>query len=185
MAKIQQLDFFKSFQCEPSLYIPKVKWKVFDNLMQEVLTEYKNSEKQKFRKIHALINIIYIEFSRLYIKQDSTKKQSYLLKLNQFEELIETNFRSIKKASDYAELLNISEKHLNRITKDCLNKTSTQLITDRIMLEVKRLLIHNELNVSEIAYKLGYTDNSYFTRLFKKHSGETPLAFLNKYNTSS
>lgn len=185
MTKIHDLDFFKSFQCEPSLYIPKAKREVFNSLMQEIMSEYKNSEKQKLQKIHALVNIVYIEFSRLYVKQDSVKKQTYLPKLHRFEELIEEHFYNMKKVSDYAELLNITEKHLNRISKDCLNKTCTQLITDRIILEAKRLLIQNKLNVSQIAYKLGYTDNSYFTRLFKKHSGETPLAFLNRYHSNS
>ena len=75
--------------------------------------------------------------------------------------------------------MNLSEKHLNRMSKDCLNKTTTQLIAERIMLESKRLLIHSKQNISEIAAELGYENNSYFSRFFKKHSDKTPIQFLN------
>ena len=74
----------------------------------------------------------------------------------------------------------MSEKHLNRISKACLNKTTTDLITDRIILEAKRELTHSNLTVREIADKLGYFDNSYFARLFKKKSGQTPIEFIKK-----
>jgi AraC-like DNA-binding protein len=90
-------------------------------------------------------------------------------------------FKSKKYPHEYALLMNLSEKHLNRISKECLNKTTTDLIAERIILEAKRLLIHSKHTVTEVASELGYDDNSYFSRFFKKNSGETPVEFLNKY----
>jgi AraC-like DNA-binding protein len=77
-------------------------------------------------------------------------------------------------------MMAMSEKHLNRISKACLNKTTTDLITDRILLEAKRSLTHTTLCIGEIAENLGYLDNSYFARFFKKKTGETPLEFMKK-----
>ena len=76
----------------------------------------------------------------------------------------------------------ISEKHLNRICKECLNKTTSDLIMDRIMLEAKRMLVHSTKSVPEIAEQLGYLDSSYFSRLFKKKCGKTPIEFANSLN---
>ena len=79
--------------------------------------------------------------------------------------------------------MNLSEKHLNRISKECLNKTTSALIAERITLEAKRLLIHSKYTVTEVASELGYDDTSYFSRFFKKNCGETPIQFLSKYRT--
>jgi AraC-like DNA-binding protein len=66
---------------------------------------------------------------------------------------------------------------LNRICNEILQKTTTEVITDRIILEAKRMLMDKGLTVNEIATKLGFDDYSYFTRLFKKKSGITPTNF--------
>jgi AraC family transcriptional activator of pobA len=175
---VQDFDFFKSFQSAAHLQLPKENLLKLIPLTEEMLREYKSPNKFVFEKVHALISLVYIELSRNYNQGQKKKTSRYLQKLNEFEMLIENNFKKIRSANEYANKLNISEKHLNRISRECLNKTSTQLITDRIILEAKRLLIQSKLNVNEIADELGYTDTSYFVRLFKKHCGETPLKFL-------
>ena len=98
-----------------------------------------------------------------------------------FPHNIDVYFKTKKYAHEYASLMNISEKHLNRICKECLNKTTSEIIAERIIIEAKRLLIHKQHSVSEIAANLGFDDNSYFSRFFKKNCGETPIHFLKKY----
>ena len=149
--------------------------------MNEIVTEYANTDFFKWQKIHSLIVLVYIQISRENNPLRNIKNQTYLAKLKQFEDLIEENFRSEKFVKDYAAKLNITEKHLNRVTKSCIGKTSTQLISERIVLEAKRMLIYSTLNVSQIAEELGYFDNSYFVRFFKKNVGITPNVFLIKY----
>jgi AraC-like DNA-binding protein len=149
--------------------------------MNELVTEYGNNDFYKWQKIHALILLVYIEISREKHTLGNSKNQTYLTKLRQFEDLIEENFRSDKFVKDYAFKLNITEKHLNRVAKSCVGKTSTQLISERTILEAKRMLIYSKLNVTQIGEQLGYLDNSYFVRFFKKNVGITPFAFLVKY----
>lgn len=74
-------------------------------------------------------------------------------------------------------MLYITPNYLNGICKDMLGKSAGQVIRDRILLEAKRLLVNAEMNVEEIAAKLHFSDNSYFTKFFKKYTGLTPDAF--------
>jgi AraC-like DNA-binding protein len=62
-------------------------------------------------------------------------------------------------------------------------KSAGELIRQRVLLEAKRLLAHTKLSVSEISFKLGFEDNSYFGRFFKKYNGLTPERFrINQLN---
>lgn len=129
----------------------------------------------------SLIDLVYIQMARLYTEQQGKQesKVSYLLKLQAFEQLVNKEFKREKSPNYYANELNMSIKHLNRIVKETLNITASKFIADRIILEAKKLLIHADYRVVEVADALGYEDTSYFIRFFKKHAGVTP----NKFNT--
>lgn len=182
-SSLQDFTFFSSFQVSPITRLKSNLLQKFKGLMAEILEEYQSHKSMKLQKIHVLINLLYIELSRIYLPSETINHKTYILQLRKFEQIIEVNYKTLKSAGEYASILNISEKHLNRITKTCLNKTSTQLIAERVLLEAKRMLIHSSLNVTEVGEALGYSDKSYFIRFFKKNIGETPLAFLNRYKS--
>ena len=178
---IKDFHFYNSFQGTPYFQLTEKQLNKVNFAMNELVTEYGNNDFYKWQKIHALILLVYIEISREKHTLGNSKNQTYLTKHRQFEDLIEVNFRSDKFVKDYAFKLNITEKHLNRVAKSCVGKTSTQLISERTILEAKRMLIYSKLNVTQIGEQLGYFDNSYFVRFFKKNVGITPFAFLVKY----
>jgi AraC family transcriptional activator of pobA len=91
--------------------------------------------------------------------------------------LLESNFNTVTNIDFYAGKLGISSKRLNQILKEKLDKTGTQIIHDRIILEAKRRIIHTEVTIKEIAYDLGFSDRPYFSRFFKKQTGQTPEEF--------
>ncbi len=80
-------------------------------------------------------------------------------------------------ASDFASQLNVHVNHLNRAVKDTAEKTTSQIITERILQEAKILLKHSPWNVSEISYGLGFTETTHFNNFFKKHVQLSPLKF--------
>ncbi|MDO8999717.1 MAG: helix-turn-helix transcriptional regulator [Bacteroidota bacterium] len=180
VTSILNFPFFNSIHSPPIVLLSSKNKEKIKNLFIDINTEYLENNLLKNQKLHALVTLAYIELSRLYKEKEISSNQTYRSKLRQLENLIDLNFKTIKYATDYANLMAISEKHLNRISKTCLNKTTTDIITDRIILEAKRILTHTSASISEISEDLGYLDHSYFARLFKKKTGKTPLEFRKK-----
>lgn len=97
--------------------------------------------------------------------------------ISEFTELVDIKFHEQHQVCYYADKLNITSGHLNDVIKKEMNTSAKQFIQNRILLEAKRLLSYTDLSVTEISWKLGYTDSSYFVRLFKKQAGITPSRF--------
>ncbi|MES1226114.1 MAG: AraC family transcriptional regulator [Bacteroidota bacterium] len=158
-----------------------------NEIFSEIVDEYKRTELLKFQKISSLLNVLYITLSRIYLpdKIIQSKNFNYLGRLKQFDQLIEKHFMEYKYPKDYALLMHMSEKHLNRICKTCLNKTTSELIIERIVLEAKRRLAFAGNSVSQIADELGYSNSSYFIRFFKKKTGKTPVEFMHEFRETT
>ena len=98
-------------------------------------------------------------------------------KFTRFFTLIEENYMTTREASVYAEMLGTSYKSLNRICKLAVNQTAKQLIDAHTILEAKRNLVIEDLQVQTLAYKLGFEEVSNFVKYFKKHTLVTPSKF--------
>ncbi|MCE3229064.1 MAG: helix-turn-helix protein [Bacteroidetes bacterium] len=182
--KTEHYPFFSSIHNAPLLRLNLVSLKTITAIFKEMLQEYGGNEVLKLNKLHCLVNLIYIELARKYNPQQEIRSEKYLVSLKKLEELIDKNFKSIKYPYEYAEMMHLTEKHLNRISKECLGKTTSDLIAERILLEAKRLLVHSHDSVSEISDQLGFTEPSYFSRLFKKRTGSTPAQFRSDHKTA-
>ncbi|UJH67713.1 helix-turn-helix domain-containing protein [Allomuricauda sp. SCSIO 65647] len=102
-----------------------------------------------------------------------------------FMELLERQFpiespmqrMRLRSASDFARQLGVHVNHLNRALKEILQKSTSILITERVVQEAKILLRHTNWNVSEIAHTLGFEETAHFSNFFKKHANHSPIAF--------
>lgn len=94
-----------------------------------------------------------------------------------FKDILEKNYKSHKAVSEYASELNITEKKLYNATIQIFGKSPKEMIDERLLLEIKRLLAHTNTNVKEIAYEMGFDEPSYFIKYFKKHTNQTPVEF--------
>jgi len=99
------------------------------------------------------------------------------LQLVRFINLINENYTKGYTIRDYARLLHISSRGLSELTHQRLNKTPSQMIQERIILEAQRMLLYSNLNISQIGYRLGFDDPSYFVKYFKKQTHISPLEF--------
>jgi AraC family transcriptional activator of pobA len=129
--------------------------------------------------IRSFLDIILISCSRLYPESTNEKSKKSSLLVKRFKQLIEEKFHQNLSVKDYAELLSVTPNHLSETVKTLTGRTSTDLINDKMILEVKRMLMHTDLTVSEVAYQLNFSDQSYFSRYFKKNTGQTPIEFRN------
>jgi len=102
-----------------------------------------------------------------------------------FTELLERQFPietpakrfTMRSAKDFADQLAVHVNYLNRAIKQTTGKTTTDVITERLLGEAKILLRHTDWNVSEIGYSLGFDEPSHFNNFFKKQTRFTPTAF--------
>ena len=116
----------------------------------------------------------------LYSKHNSAARVSSL-----FAELLERQFPvesphqrlTLRTAKDFADRLSVHVNHLNKVLKENTGKTTTELISSRLIKEAKILLKQTDWNISEIAYSLGFEELAHFSNFFKKQTSFTPLAF--------
>lgn len=151
---------------------------------ESLFDEYSNDQLFKEIKLVNLIQQIYIDLTRMYSIELGDKKHlslSYLTILEQLESLINHHYLQEKSPQFYAQKLNISGKHLNRVVRATVNKTTSTLIMDRNMLEAKRRMVHTHDSLSHIAYALAFSDYAYFSKVFKLKTGMSPLQFRKKY----
>jgi len=81
----------------------------------------------------------------------------------------------LRTAKDYAERLAVHSNHLNKVLKESTGKTTTEHISSRLIQEAKILLRQTDMNISEIAYSLGFEQLSHFSSFFKKQTSLTPI----------
>lgn len=181
---LSQFPFYFTHENPPILNLNKEEMNRVEHLFKDIHTEYLTDEIYKYERLNSLINQLYIDLTRCYANINPTKSgvsKSYLNILEQFQNMVEQFFKTEKSASFYADKLNITTKHLNRVTKNTLNKTCSTVIRERILLEAKRLLVHSNSPLSLIASQLGFYEYSYFSKIFKAHEGITPYDFRKKY----
>jgi AraC-like DNA-binding protein len=99
------------------------------------------------------------------------------VQLVKFINLIEENYTKGLTVAEYAHELFVSSRTLSDLTNQLLNKTPSFMIQERIILEAQRLLLHSNLNINQIAYRLGFDDPSYFVKYFRKHTQAAPSEF--------
>lgn len=128
--------------------------------------------------LRAYLDMILVYSSSLYKIYDTalTKGKGHLL-VKRFFQLLEENYHKNISINEYASMLAITPNHLTQAVKQLTGKTSNEIIQEKQILEIKRLLVHTNMGVSEIANYLNFADQSYFTKFFKRITGVTPLRF--------
>lgn len=153
----------------------------FFHLIAQMQAEMQKPElaQQELLVLHLkifMINAIRIRTGGQKAKELVTKSRGPLV-LRDLQEAIETNYKKKHTARAYADLLNISPKSLSRLVKTHFNKTLTGLISERIIMEAKSELYLTSKPVKTIAYTLGFSDEYYFSRFFKKNAEVSPQLF--------
>lgn len=155
-----------------------VKYKLL-NIVREIVAELKTEELRKDEVLVSYLKILLVLATRIKIQQQSIQERNVvngkqLAIVQNLRNAIEENFRLMHSASDYADMLQVTPVALARVTKNHFNKTLSDLITERIIVEAKRELYLTNKTVKEIAYELGYDDEYYFSRMFKVKTEISP-----------
>jgi AraC-like DNA-binding protein len=95
----------------------------------------------------------------------------------QYSDLLNIHIERKQNITFYAGALKITPNHLNKSVKSVTGKTAIRLLNETRLAEARFRLKHTDATVSEIAYHLGFEDQSYFSRFFKKATGIAPMEF--------
>jgi AraC family transcriptional activator of pobA len=181
--RITDYPFYSSVYNSPKLEVPKSRLNDVLPYFQSIHDEYRHNRLLRAQKSCLDIAALYTELTRLYIidEKPDNPGELYFATYRTLQGLIDTRYREFKSPQDYANLLMVSEKHLNFISKNTVNRTISQLINDRVLLEAKKMLVYSGKSISQISVHLGFSDASYFSRFFKKNAGTTPRNFMRSH----
>jgi len=155
--------------------------RMFEEINSDYIHKYDVLRNLVFELLHFAMKIQpAINFNKQQI--NASKRISVL-----FLELLERQFPvddnhqkiNLRSASEFANQLNVHVNHLNRSIKETTQKTTSQIVAERIIQESKIMLKHSNWSVSEIAFALGFTEVTHFNNFFKKHVLVSPLKFRN------
>lgn len=172
VSSFQNYPFFQlgNSHCKLTIHDSKQLRNDFERLLGE--TNSQTNPSMVFLLIQLVLQQSLNEFQTTY--QKTSKVDS---KLWDFFSLLEKNFKDQKTTSYYAKEMGISTGSLNQLCQNEYGKSAKSVIQERLVLEIKRLLLHSDLNINQIALTLGFVDNSYFSKFFKTHTANSPENF--------
>jgi AraC-like DNA-binding protein len=141
------------------------------NIFQSIATEYDKRETNYQVLIQTYLQLL---FNLLDRQTGQDLSIPYPAQLKIFFSMLESQFKTNREVSSYSNQLNITPKALNTICQKYLHKTAGTVINEKITAESKKLLLYSHLNLTELAYELGFSDPSHFNKFFKKQTGVLP-----------
>jgi AraC family transcriptional activator of pobA len=173
---------FNNIYQPPYVLLSEDKLKDIYSLIEQMKTEMQNSALAQHELLISYLKIFLITASRLKTEQspelqNKAEAGSEPFILQNLKDAIEEHYKTKHSAGDYADLLNISPNALAKISKNYFNKTLTDLISERIIIEAKRELYLTSKTVKLIAYELGFNDEYYFSRFFKNNTNISPKLY--------
>lgn len=140
-------------------------------MMERLKEESVNTDPDRLVLSQSFVKALLMTASRSKVRGDESSAKSTIAAspvAGELRQLIDGNFREKRSPADYAEMLKLSPKALGRMTKAQWGKTISQLLQERLIIEAKRELYLTDKPIKRIAMDLGFTDEYYFSRFFKK-----------------
>jgi AraC family transcriptional regulator, transcriptional activator of pobA len=149
-----------------------------ETLFKKGIAEIAKGENYSVELLRSVLDLILTSCAILYKTDQNllTKGKGHLV-VKRFFQMVEDNYLNNLSVNEYADKLAITPNHLTQTVNQLTGKTSSQIIKSKQVLEIKRLLVHSNLTVTEIANRLNFPDQSYFTRFFKRETGVSPLQY--------
>jgi AraC-like DNA-binding protein len=175
---IKDADIFSSFGDIPKIILsPEIGNRV--HTIAEMIDELIGSQiPNRESGIGSLLKtlLIYCD-SNCNIKITEEKNTSQIQIITLFKDLVNDNYQTIHKVSEYAAIMNISLKYLNEVINNLLGMSAKAYVQEQLTIRARRELKFSDDNVKEIAYRLGFCEPSHFSSYFKKQTGYSPSQY--------
>ena len=172
---------FHTYDSTPCYHIDDTTAAMLQPLVREM--EEESFRQDEFGNIDILKSLLCIFLAKIErygthkkLERLETRRPSHLLFV-QFRSMVEHEYKRMHTVQEYADRLHVAVRTLHKSVNDCSGKTPLTIITERVMLEAKRMVRYTDLMVKEVAAELGFEDPSYFVKLFKRETGYLPSEF--------
>jgi AraC family transcriptional activator of pobA len=155
-------------------------------MLSEINGELKQTRLDSEHIIRSLLYYLLLKLNRDYAHYNQLpleKPENYYA--YQFKKLLEIHIKEKQRINDYVSLLGISRISLNKAVQAQFGVTANHLLKQRLLSEIKNLIIHTELTVGQIADKLNFSEPNHLMRFFKSQTGLTTTEFLSDYQNGS
>lgn len=172
----QLKQLFSQVSAFSTLYLQEKN--TIQKLFELLSNEYQQDQLQKTVLFEGLLKALLVKLL------ENTQTNTNLKPLNknvliEFRELILLHINTSHKIAFYANLLHTTPQNLNAICRKESQQSASKIISEQLIIEAKRLLLYSDINITQIAYTLGFKDNSHFTKYFKRFTKTTPKNFRN------
>ncbi len=147
-------------------------YKIIENIYREY---YLRNDGRKTIIICDFLHLC-VKLSRLY-SFDSLGADENIINLAKAVTYIEKHYNEKIKISFLADLSNYSERQFIRVFKDAFNCTPSDYVMNIRIKNAKHLLSASNYSITEIAFRCGFGDSNYFSRVFKKDVGVSPTRY--------
>ena len=174
----RQLDLLGQPQCVPVKASRGHIRALFTALREEYREEYDAREMM----LHSLLGALLVWLNRQYrpqpIAEDKAERKRSVMR--HFSRLIESHYREHLPLAGYASRGGVSATHLNYLCHEFYGCSALGVLHQRLMLEARRNLQYTSMTIAQLSDYLGFNDAAYFSRFFRRYSGESPKAFRKK-----
>ncbi|MBS7566918.1 helix-turn-helix domain-containing protein [Mucilaginibacter sp. Bleaf8] len=173
---------------------------ILDYFNRSPWVDLAHSTLQKFNQVAELlagelkqkadleIILHYLSLLLLYTAQQYQQTERFSVRsadaelIRKLKTLIGRHYKTEWETSFYSKALGVPARKLNDTVKTATGKIVPDLITERLLSETEALLAASSMPMKEIAYELGFNNQSHLAVFFKKHTGHTPSAFRNQFH---
>ena len=175
---LEKFNFLRGIANESVQQLSGDAYDAAKRIFELIVKEVKNTDASALDMVRACLIELFVTVFRQYREYGTMQgQQQNQLILYNFRELVDRLYAKKRLPKDYAALLYITPNHLNALCNHLLGKPAGEVIRERVLLEAKRLLINADKSISEIVQQLHFSDNSHFTKFFKKSTYFTPGEF--------
>ena len=175
---LDQFTFFLGDAQQCVVFLPLAAQKKVKDLFDKILAAANNTKTTNPDLIKLwMLELFIITADQTKLPNTGNKQHGNHVVISSFKKLIEEKYLQLHMPKDYAALLFVTPNYLNNLCKQVVGKPAGEIIRDRVLLEAKRMLVNQDMHISEIAHHLSFTDHSHFSKFFKKATGQAPETF--------
>ncbi len=151
-----------------------------NGLFESIGAEYAGQAPGRELMLQSLLGQLLVWINRRALQQaqaEASQPDRGRAHLQGFTHLLEAHFREHRPIEHYAASLGISAAHLNALCRRLAGQSALQMINQRLLLEAKRCLVYTAMTINQVSDSLGFSEPAYFSRFFKRGTGQSPKAF--------